>query len=452
MDSKIEELTIDKEFENWLPKISMEKYEQLEKSLLEEGCRDRIIVWKKGDQKIIVDGHNRYKICSEHNIKYKLLEKEFKNSDEVLDYIFVTQFGKRRLTDKQEKYIIGRQYNKMKKPPHRPKKTLAEKGGEIRPLKTSEKIAEELGYSITYVKDAGKYAENIDTIRDKVGSEPTDKILTGKNKPSVDSVKKIAKLETNDIKEVLEKGENEKINNVLKKMNIKEPISETVKISKKVEKSPPNIHKSNYLKWIPTLDDKSIDLLITQPPNKKEEEAKKKFVEKWIPLTFSKIKDTGSAYIFVSPSYIDIIIYIDVLRDSNLELDFVDIIPWTFKDTSEPIPMHAKRLTWQPILYLKGKNSKTKGIPKIDRQSSVPHIEIPEDSKINPRYTFQKPDKLIKQLIQFSSNEGDIIIDPFASVGKFLITGVELDRKASGCEENDVILKVAENSGCKIIT
>lgn len=114
--------------------------------------------------------------------------------------------------------------------------------------------------------------------------------------------------------------------------------------------------------------------------------------------------------------------------------------------------MKAKKLTWQPILYLRGKNSKTKDIPKIERQSSVPHIEIPEDSKINSRYTFQKPDKLIKQLIEFSSKKGDTIIDPFAGAGKFLITGVELDRKACGCEENDIILKLAEKYGCKTIT
>ena len=302
MDSKIEELTIDEEFENWLPKISLAKYEELEKSILDEGCREKIIVCKKGDKKIIVDGHNRYKICSEHNKEYKISEKNFQTRDEVLDFIFTNQFGKRRPTDEQERYIIGRQYNRMKKPPHRPTETQAEKGGEIRPLKTAEKIAKEFGHSITYVKDAGKYAENIDTIKDKVGSEPTDKILTGKNKPSVDSVKKIAELEANDIKEVIEKSKNEdkKITQVLNEMNIKEPISETIKISKKVEESPPNILKLKYNKWVPTLDDKSIDLLITEPPVKKEE-SKKKFVEEWIPLTFSKIKDTGSAYIFVSP-------------------------------------------------------------------------------------------------------------------------------------------------------
>jgi len=197
------------------------------------------------------------------------------------------------------------------------------------------------------------------------------------------------------------------------------------------------------------LKDESIDLLITQPPFKVRQ-ARIKLVREWLPLTLSKIKDTGSAFIFVSPNSKELRMYLDALIYPTSELNLVGIIPWTFEKTSEEIHEDAKELSWQPILYLRGENSKTKGIPTIDRQSSIPHIEIPEDSEINSRYKFQKPKKLIKQLIEFSTKKGDSIIDPFAGAGNFLITGVELDRKACGCENNDVILKVAENNGCKI--
>lgn len=455
MDYEIEDLVIEKEFKDLIPKISRDEYNRLEESILDEGVRDKFVVWEKNDKKIILDGHNRYKICSENKLecKIKLKIKHFENREEAIDYIIKNQLARRNLTPDQKRYFIGKLYNENKKEPHRPPKTKAEKGDVIQPLKTAEKFAEKYGSSPTYIKGAGKYAKDYDTIKDKVGSKLTDKLLTGKNKSTVDDFKELAKLEANVIKEVFVESEDEdkKIKNVLKEKKIKEPISKPSEISKKVKKSPPDIHKLKYNKWVENLDDKTIDLLITQPPVKKEEEDKVEFVEEWIPLTFSKIKDTGSAYIFVSPSNKELKIYLDALTDSNCGLNFVGIIAWTFKDTSEEIPIHAKRLTWQQILYLKGKNSKKKGIPTIDRQSSVPHIEIPEGSKINRMYKFQKPDKLIKQLIEFSTKKGDSIIDPFAGAGKFLTTGVELDRKASGCEENEVILEVAEKNGCKII-
>ena len=52
-------MKINEEFKNVMPPLTEEEYRGLEKSLLEEGCRDPLVVW--GD--ILIDGHNRYEIC-----------------------------------------------------------------------------------------------------------------------------------------------------------------------------------------------------------------------------------------------------------------------------------------------------------------------------------------------------------------------------------------------------
>lgn len=90
-------LTIDTEFQNLIPPISEEEDAQLTENLMREGCRDALVVW--GD--ILIDGHNRYRICTENNIEFKTEEKEFADRDEAKKWIINNQFGRRNLNPYQ---------------------------------------------------------------------------------------------------------------------------------------------------------------------------------------------------------------------------------------------------------------------------------------------------------------------------------------------------------------
>jgi hypothetical protein len=85
---------IDKEFASLIPPLSADEYSQLEQNLLAEGCRDRILVW--GD--ILIDGHNRLKICTAHNIPYEVTALEFAGREEAIKHIILNQFGRRNLS------------------------------------------------------------------------------------------------------------------------------------------------------------------------------------------------------------------------------------------------------------------------------------------------------------------------------------------------------------------
>ena len=69
-------MTVDSEFKNLIPPLSPEERQGLESSLLKEGCRDALVLW--GD--ILIDGHNRYEICTKHNIPYKTVQREFERT------------------------------------------------------------------------------------------------------------------------------------------------------------------------------------------------------------------------------------------------------------------------------------------------------------------------------------------------------------------------------------
>ena len=66
------DLKINEEFTFLIPKLTAEEYEELEASIIQDGCRDRIVTWKG----YIIDGHNRYEICNKHNITFEVLEKD----------------------------------------------------------------------------------------------------------------------------------------------------------------------------------------------------------------------------------------------------------------------------------------------------------------------------------------------------------------------------------------
>ncbi len=63
---------IDGELRSLIPPLSKEEFEQLELNILEWGCLDPLKVWPvpDSDEVILLDGYNRYSICSEHNVSY----------------------------------------------------------------------------------------------------------------------------------------------------------------------------------------------------------------------------------------------------------------------------------------------------------------------------------------------------------------------------------------------
>ena len=98
------EITIDPEFAALIPPLTPDEFSGLEQSILSEGCRDSIIVWDN----LIIDGHNRYKICTEHNIPYRVETKDFKSRDEAILWMLQNQLSRRNLNDFQRVEIVRR--------------------------------------------------------------------------------------------------------------------------------------------------------------------------------------------------------------------------------------------------------------------------------------------------------------------------------------------------------
>ena len=92
-------LSIDPEFRDLIPPLTQEEQQGLLESILEEGCRDPIIVHNN----TIIDGHNRYEICREMHIPFRTapFPQENPSKDDLKIWIIKNQFARRNITSFQ---------------------------------------------------------------------------------------------------------------------------------------------------------------------------------------------------------------------------------------------------------------------------------------------------------------------------------------------------------------
>lgn len=94
MEKDLYELIVNEMFEHVLPPLQDTELEILTKEIVEEGCRDPLVVWNG----IIVDGHNRYRICHEKKIPFSYIEKNFESEWQAISWIVQNQSGRRNLS------------------------------------------------------------------------------------------------------------------------------------------------------------------------------------------------------------------------------------------------------------------------------------------------------------------------------------------------------------------
>ncbi len=181
-------LTTDPELSNLLGPLSKEEYAQLEASVLADGCRDAIVTWPRDGELVIVDGHNRYKICLAYKLPYPVDERDFADLASAAKWAVEQQTGRRNVTDERRRYLIGRIYAASK----------GERGGDYKSEEgkeatgsTADKVAAQFGVSSATVVSAEKYADRLD----ELDSTVTTAILDGGIKATVKNVAALAEFD-----------------------------------------------------------------------------------------------------------------------------------------------------------------------------------------------------------------------------------------------------------------
>ncbi|MEZ5640091.1 MAG: plasmid replication/partition related protein [Burkholderiaceae bacterium] len=91
-------IVVDPQLQAYIDPLTPDEHAALERSLLAEGCRDALVLW--GD--ILVDGHNRYGICRQHDLPFQTVQNpQFQSIEDVHLWMIDQHLGRRSISDFQ---------------------------------------------------------------------------------------------------------------------------------------------------------------------------------------------------------------------------------------------------------------------------------------------------------------------------------------------------------------
>jgi N6-adenosine-specific RNA methylase IME4 len=194
MAEALQTLTIDAEFRAIIPRLATDERAQLEANVLAEGCRDALVVW----QGILLDGHNRYEICTAHGIPFDTLDIDLPDRDAAITWIINNQLGRRNLTPEQASYLRGQRYNREKRQGERTDLT----SGNSCTKSTANRLGDEYKVSERTIKNDGQFAQAVDMAGDVLGENVKQEILSRDSELSKKDVIALVRLEPEEIEPV----------------------------------------------------------------------------------------------------------------------------------------------------------------------------------------------------------------------------------------------------------
>lgn len=203
-------MRIDEEFKKLIPPLSVDEFQQLERNIIADGCRDPLVIWEG----VLIDGHNRFDICSKHRIDFRTVNKSFTDRDEATLWIINNQFGRRNISDfvraelalKAEPLIAARAKENLsavggdKKSNEYKESGLANLPEAIQPVNTRDELS----------KLAGVSSRNISKVKNILESGSEDLVTQVRSgNVSINAAETIAELPVEKQVEIVARGEKE---------------------------------------------------------------------------------------------------------------------------------------------------------------------------------------------------------------------------------------------------
>ncbi len=256
-----------------------------------------------------------------------------------------------------------------------------------------------------------------------------------------------------------------------------------IKLEKKVSELNDIINKTiigDTFDTLPLLPEKFVNLLIVDPPynlskdfhgnkfGKTSDERYEEYTKKWIELLIPLLTEDASVYVCCdwqsSPIIAKVMKKYFVLRNritwqrekgrgalKNWKNAMEDIwfatvshnYTFNIEDVKmrrrviAPYKLNGKPKDWEQTAEGNFRNTHPSNFWD---DISIPYWSMPE----NTAHPTQKPEKLLAKLILASSNEGDIVLDPFLGSGSTSVTAKKLNRRFVGIEQSEQYVVWAE--------
>ncbi|MFT4033787.1 MAG: hypothetical protein QM669_15345 [Siphonobacter sp.] len=201
------QITILKKLRDLIPPLTKEEIGQLQQNILKHGVKDPLTIWETTSTiaeidtlsrpvYVLIDGHNRFQICQQYKLDFRINIVRFNSLREVNDYMIDYQLGRRNLTAEQKSYLRGLRYLQQK----------SGRGGDKMgsQIDVSLALGKEYGVSSRTIKRDGDFAMGLEKLEPELRNE----LLTGKKKLSKSAITAIAKTNTvepiNSVEKIIE--------------------------------------------------------------------------------------------------------------------------------------------------------------------------------------------------------------------------------------------------------
>jgi DNA modification methylase len=395
-------------------------------SIAKKGVMCPLVIKEDGT---IISGHRRYKAAKENDLKkvpvgIASFETETDEIEAIIDYNRQREKTfSQKMREAEELEIIERQKAKQR---------MSEGGKGVEKLphpnsgKSRDKITEQTGFG------SGRTYDTAKKIWDKAkdGDQHSKKLVKELNagKKSIHGAAKETKKK--EKKEKLE-SKKEEI-----KQQEKSSIGET-----------PTVTKKHYSEFLHSIEDKSVNLLLTDPPFSTNIDDISSFANDWLPKALKKVSTDGRGFICIGAYPKEIQAYLSVFAQQRRFILDSPLI-WTYRNTLGRTPNRKYNLNYQMILHFYSEKSEDLDTSITNEMFSVQDINAPDGRQGDRFHKWQKPSKLASRLIRHSTKEGDYIIDLFCGSGTFLVEAGKLNRHSSGCDIDGKALKIAVERGC----
>lgn len=195
------------------------------------------------------------------------------------------------------------------------------------------------------------------------------------------------------------------------------------------------------MKQIPS---ESIDSIITDPPYGLFDEDWDRPVKlTWIYEAARLLKPSGAFYCFWSCMKIP---ELQQFVEGCLKLR--NIIVWHYANSWRKRSDDQYSTTWEAVFYAvkdKGKPFKREEFSKAAQDVQI--IAIPQSNFLGSKekkHPFQKPVELLEIFVRNSTNEGQVVLDPFMGSGATGIAALRNDRKFIGIEKDKDFFELAK--------
>ena len=217
------------------------------------------------------------------------------------------------------------------------------------------------------------------------------------------------------------------------------------------------IYHGNCLELFGDIDDNTIDLIITDPPffvlnqNKKLEDSEwdnfadieefMEFTKDWIEKCYRVLKDDSQMYVFWSQ------MWQKNFWDLDQSFEIKRMLIWENPCKTRGFTSRMYLWNYTPVFFLtKGKIKRWNASFLKKENLDVFRFPAPQTNwkgENRQIHFLQKPLKIMGIFVNNSSDENDLILDPFLGSGTTAIACLKSNRRFMGFEESEKYCKIA---------